>query len=528
MDIDGQNGDAAIRLITSIKQIEENIPKEIFNKAINAIQKEIKNDPKVAANHFYLASIYFDMEDYERALNEADKAIRLDQKNASYWNQIGLAYKRLNRFELVVRSYDKAIEIDPESGIYYANKGLALQYIGRYDEAIKPLETALSKDHENVDVLLSLAEVYIKNSKPDVEKAMKACDDALQQQKAPPYAYSLKGDIQCLQGDYSNALDSYLKAISKTDDEKDKIPMLKKMHSALMNATDKEPERIENYLTFEAALVFMPNYMMLLDELEIKNSELIEKYERASKLHQSDLIHFLLGNAYFREKKYNEAIAEWETAVVIDGDLVPYHGLINTSLGSAYKFIGNEKKALESIEKAVLLDPDNFFVRFQAGMAYYWGNHIRRSLSELQEAFRLNKDLYILPYIIGSCYYKMQIMDLAEDKWMEAISIHRAFAEAYYSLGVMYYNQNKKDLALDDWQKAIFYNEKFIEAHFNLAILNFERNNKEIAEMHWQKAKEINLEYKSERQDLEELKQNIRSDISINDIKELFPNPYSN
>ncbi len=65
--------------------------------------------------------------------------------------------------------------------------------------------------------------------------------------------------------------------------------------------------------------------------------------------------HYVLGNSYYNEKKYDLAIKEYEEAIRIKPDYAGAH----YNLGLVYSLKGQNDLAIRHTEQALLLDPNN-------------------------------------------------------------------------------------------------------------------------------------------------------------------------
>jgi tetratricopeptide (TPR) repeat protein len=72
----------------------------------------------------------------DKALDAFNKAIELDPKVAKAYVNRGGAYVKLGNYKQAIADYDKAIELTAEFALAYYNRGLAYSAFGNHNQAI--------------------------------------------------------------------------------------------------------------------------------------------------------------------------------------------------------------------------------------------------------------------------------------------------------------------------------------------------------------------------------------------------------
>jgi serine/threonine protein kinase/Tfp pilus assembly protein PilF len=135
------------------------------------------------------------------------------------------------------------------------------------------------------------------------------------------------------------------------------------------------------------------------------------------------------GFALFKQKKYDEAIAELTRAIKFDPDL----GDAYFHRASAYFSQGDSDKALADLAEVVRLDPKNAIASFNRGTIFEGKGDAKRAITEYSVAIRANP----------------------------------GYAEALINRGVLYLDQQNYKLALADFEAILERNPRNIQALLN-------------------------------------------------------------
>jgi tetratricopeptide (TPR) repeat protein len=111
--------------------------------------------------------------------------------------------------------YDKAIQIYPQNFYAYYNKGATLIQLERYREAVDALNMALSIKSDDSDALVNKAVALIgaarsgqyTNAEAAYQKAIQACDMAIQLDKMNLRAYNNRGQAEWSLGELTQDRD---------------------------------------------------------------------------------------------------------------------------------------------------------------------------------------------------------------------------------------------------------------------------------------------------------------------------------
>lgn len=119
-------------------------------------------------------------------------------------------------YEKAIEAYDKYLSNNPKNVKALYNKGRAYEEIGDLANAEKDFLKALESDSKNIQVLMSLSNVYQKQKNHSA--ALLYADYAVEIPGAPAMAYFLKGRALHQLGNTTEALREYSAAIKMDKD----------------------------------------------------------------------------------------------------------------------------------------------------------------------------------------------------------------------------------------------------------------------------------------------------------------------
>jgi len=224
--------------IVLLCQNEEILAQEAFLKAAEIdkpakdsniwkkIYRKLRNDKGQSAdfkNNMGLLSYY--KEKNKTSLKLFNEAIKIEsgqpiaekaQLMANVFNNKGLLLFKMGRFEESIESFDKSIDIAPEYSFARKSKALVLCELGEYEKALTVFEEAQTIRPTEGKVNLLLANTRLKLG--DVRKANESIEEALKDFRMlldeKSKIYSIRGQIEIGKRNYSEAIESFEKAIS--------------------------------------------------------------------------------------------------------------------------------------------------------------------------------------------------------------------------------------------------------------------------------------------------------------------------
>jgi tetratricopeptide (TPR) repeat protein len=136
--------------------------------------------------------------------------------------------------------------------------------------------------------------------------------------------------------------------------------------------------------------------------------------------HDSDreMVWFMLGGVYEREKKYDRAEEEFKRVIAINphsAQTLNYYGYMLADRGVRIP------EAIELLKRALIEDPNNAAFLDSLGWAYYKQDRLAEAEDNLRQAVqRDHNDATMLDHL-GDVYFKSGKLDLAEAQWEHSL-----------------------------------------------------------------------------------------------------------
>ncbi|QGR18541.1 tetratricopeptide repeat protein [Stygiolobus azoricus] len=202
---------------------------------------------------------------------------------------------------------------------------------------------------------------------------------------------------------------------------------LKEMQKALM--TNKQLENDYEFLYYMANTLY---------ELE-KYNEALDAVNKALAIKEDESLHKLKGDILFKLGKYEDAIKEYEKSIEKDENLY--------AIGFTYYKMGEYKKALEYLDKAIAINPEN---------PYYYETkaEVLLELEKKDEAMKeINKALEIdpeNPYLVS---IEVEILSHLDQK--KALKIAQDYIKYFEEYRDIFCEDIKDKKVKDDVKKEI-------------------------------------------------------------------------
>lgn len=209
------------------------------------------------------------------------------------------------------------------------------------------------------------------------------------------------------------------------------------------------------------------NFEISEDMVLLPMEEREETSEAAGKLGDNSIIYYNLGNAYFKQGDYQEAIDSYREALLIN----PALDGAKENTARALMWLGRFEEATEYFKKLCGSDPGNFRAHLNLGTIYSDIKRYDEAIEELNEAIRLNPDSKLAYHALGRVCVKTGRYDEAVKIYNKYISKYPGEYKAYYNMGMALYNQNKNEEAIAAFRKAVEIEPDYHEALYNMGVV---------------------------------------------------------
>jgi tetratricopeptide (TPR) repeat protein len=207
--------------------------------------------------------------------------------------------------------------------------------------------------------------------------------------------------------------------------------------------------------------------------------------------------HLSRGEAYLKEKKFQEASLEFRNAVQLDDRAAQAHW----GLARAYEGAGQIQQAFDEMQRTIQLDPNNLDARVRLGNYYMAAYQQNRDPKIRDEATRLAEEVlqkdpnHIEAHILkGSILFNTNDRAGALAELNKAVSLNPQRVESLMSLGLYYRQTGDAAKAEEIYQRAIGIDDRSALAHLEYARFFVQQNRMDKAEEQFRRAVEVDAQ----------------------------------
>lgn len=353
------------------------------------------------------------------------------------YRDVGAAYYGNDEIARSEEWYQKARSLHPSFSAAIIDIAYLEIHQGAYDKAQQYFTEAIQLDKDNFDVYRGLAYLYEKQN--DKDAAIKAYQHCLiLRPEWSDWVNNFIGNIYYTSGEYAIAASYYRKAIKAN----------------------------ENYNVYRQNLAdALREQAIQLQDTDKKEAEKL--YLAAAKLDNDALRWNLLGNFYYKNGRFNDALKNYGKAI----ELQPEEAVYYENRGLAFESLGKMTEAEQSYKAA--LDYDNKTGRYfnRLGFFYFEQKKYEPAIDYYLKALERNPAEPIYLENICIAYEQMNQQDKAEPYYLRLIEINPANDRIQNLLGIVYYKRKDYANAEKYYLNAIKQDNRIAVYHENLAIL---------------------------------------------------------
>lgn len=299
---------------------------------------------------------YFEIKKYQLAIQDCNKAISLKAKLPMAYNIRGIAHSRLDQYELAMQDFNHAIEIFPSFVQAYVSRASLLYLLRKYQGALQDLNYALEIS-PNISQIFghiygTRGLVYLRMK--EYQLALQDFNHALTRNPKAALYYDGRGRVYMHLQEYEHALQEFERAITLAPMDASsyhnrgvtylRLKDVTRAKADFRKSQELDPKSIVHgwmsevcILCFESPDEEMPERLETLASLDI-NPQNQHYY----------LIHGCQGWALWLRGHYEEALTEFEQAIVIEPD----QATIYLWVGIACAALGRDEEAKAAFEHA--------------------------------------------------------------------------------------------------------------------------------------------------------------------------------
>ena len=294
-----------------------------LTKAISAYKKAIAILPSFRRAYQNLAYVYVKQEDYEKAFPLLLKVLNLGGNDGSVHGLLGYCFQEGGKYQAALHSFTQAGLTQSEVVDWKLGSAYCLMQLKRLDEAKALYEEITQLQPNNVNVQLSLASVLSQLG--EVKQAIIKLESLYRKDALDSANTFLLGTLLLGDGNVRVGAQRLKKVIAKGD-YTDVTPALKAVRYSFdlgMLDLAKElyaaiaPDKVE--VTQKSAYTVLKAELLLADDQTRAEGYALLKVA-VEKEPADDYALLQLGRYYLEEKKYHQAIAILDQAIICKGD----------------------------------------------------------------------------------------------------------------------------------------------------------------------------------------------------------------
>jgi tetratricopeptide (TPR) repeat protein len=384
------------------------------------IRKGIEADPASGLGYYYLGKISFEKKAFADALQHYQKALSLHP----YFEQAHLEVARVHELQEKPEEAKKVYrtileEINPRSREATVRLVQLLIQGKELDEALRFLNEMAQSDPSNLDIPLQEALIWVEKKEfakaiEKVEAVMKGRPDDL---RLTIYLASLYEESK----EYEKAISIYQEILNRDGKLYDVRIRLGALYFYKLKKIDQALEQGElaRQIDNQRPEAYLFNGLVLYEE---------DRFEEAAQIFVAGIeknpktpdLHFHLGATYDKLNRFDDLVKQMEKTIALDSN----HANALNYLGYTYAEKGiHLNEAIDLINRALAIRPDDGYFVDSLGWAYYKKGKIQEALEALNRAVSLVPEDPVIHEHLGELYLKQNRLDLAKEAWARSLEL---------------------------------------------------------------------------------------------------------
>ena len=304
-----------------LKAAKSFVDADDLDSALEAYESVLKENPDIASAYLGIGAIYMKKGNEKEAESYVNGALHVDRKFAPAIFMLANINAKRGDTDKALRQYLEVLEISPK--MIKPRISISRIYIKkeRFEEAIALLEETLNYNPQHSEARLMLANILHKQNQTG--KAIEAIKKLLAREPDSWKAYFILGRLFAADEKFSDAVSALNKSIDIQPDNAQAIYFL----GGIYLKTKDYDQAIHS---FKEALKLNPKG----NEVDVKirlSTAYIDKtdFVNAEKLlcelslgeRKLGIVHFMLAKTYLQQKKYLQAVEEFESVMLQKTDL---------------------------------------------------------------------------------------------------------------------------------------------------------------------------------------------------------------
>jgi tetratricopeptide (TPR) repeat protein len=526
-----------------LEKIQSLVEKGEYAEAQQEAELFTKSNPKYGPGYELTGLIFVLQNQLEKAIVAFEKAAALDSKNSAALTKLGSVHMALGQSDKAKQVLLKALARNPNDRLANQRMGLMAEDARDYDKAISYYERGLAGTAaEYVGIKVNLAILY--NKKREFAKTIALLGTQLKPENTnvtghivlgTAYLYTNQAEEAVKRFKYAAAFDKQRAAVplaialrmsGKPQDSKQVLleaasatpadPLVLFQLGETHRLSGEYPQALQYYRKAIGAGYPQTTALRQVATLHMQQAQYKDAIENLTQIIASkDSVladRFILGEAY----QFNGQFAEAEKLLRTLSEQHPKETAVWHRLGMHYGLVREYSKAIDALQKAKALSPEDLSVLRALAMANFQGGKTDEALVLGEEVFRRQPDSKDSAFFLASLYqgagksnearngYKNLLQrwpdhapslnnladltalsggDIAEAVAMakRAVAIEPDNGRYLDTLGWLYYQSGNLDDALATLEKAHAVSPKIAIIQFHLGSAYYRKGVKEKA-----------------------------------------------
>jgi len=315
-----------------------------------------------------------------------------------------IAAKRTGDLKTAVEKYLAILKLDPQLAPAYNNLGLLYFQQNEYGRAIQSFEEGLRVDPKMTTALVPLGTAYFQIGQ--FEKSREVLDRAVTLNLTDETAQLYRARSLFALGQKEAGSQALQKLLQTSPNNVDALYTLGQMYMKLAQETLKR-------LQTQAPNSYLTNLVsgQVLENMENYDGALIQYRKALEKEPAFKGAHYNIGNVYWLEGKWDQAIAELNSELTTD----PYNCLAHWKISNSLINLNQKpEEALSHVKQAIETCPDLAQAhldlgRLLAGKADYSG-----AVTEYRRVVELNPEEASVHFLLATAYRRLGKQEAAD------------------------------------------------------------------------------------------------------------------
>ena len=413
-------------------------------------------------------------------------------------------------YTLAAKIYKNLILEEPDNLEYKMQLGNLYTKAGKDDQALTIFEQVKRADNENLDALVAISGIYRRQKKYEesvavLEQALVVCegdsksrakisynlgftyrqmgnyDDAIncfeevvEETPSDVLANNHLGAIYALQGNQIKAIEAYNRGLKFDPNH----PILQ-FNIAKSYAEIGETQKALSF--YEGALRAKPGWTdaieayadLLLDVNKVGEAD--EVVTQALKINPDDVkMHTAKGNVFNRQSIFEDAELEFKKALDVDDG---YRNAL-TGLAHSLENQGKSDEAIETIQKAEELNPNDVAIMKQSAHIHISANKLDTAYEKINKLQQINRSDVQTMNLLGQYYIVSDEAEKAEACFASIKKLNPDYNDVYRDWGMRFIQKGNVEKAEPYLQAAIQKNPQ--DAHAMVTLGELYENQKQL------------------------------------------------